>query len=43
MAPGSSPSTGYKRTYEEIWPRSSIEGLKIVADFWATGGRSSLI
>ena len=35
--------TGYKRTYEEIWPRSSIEGLKIVADYWATGGRSSLI
>ncbi len=35
--------TGYKRTYEEIWPRSSIEGLKISADFWATGGRSSLI
>jgi hypothetical protein len=36
-------STGYKRTYEEIWPRASIAGLKIVADFWATGGRSSLI
>ena len=35
--------TGYKRTYEEIWPRSSIEGLKIVADYWATDGRSSLI
>ena len=36
-------STGYKRTYEEIWPRSSIEGLKISADFWATDGRSNLI
>jgi hypothetical protein len=36
-------STGYKRTYEEIWPRSSVEGLKISADFWATGGRSNLI
>lgn len=35
--------TGYKRTYEEIWPRSSVEGLKISADFWATGGRSNLI
>jgi hypothetical protein len=36
-------STGYKRTYEEIWPRSSIEGLKVSADYWATGGRSNLI
>jgi hypothetical protein len=36
-------ATGYKRTYEEIWPRASLEGLKISADFWATGGRSSLI
>ena len=36
-------STAYKRTYEEIWPRSSVEGLKITADFWATDGRSSLI
>jgi hypothetical protein len=36
-------ATGYKRTYEEIWPRASIEGLRISADFWATGGRSSLI
>ena len=35
--------TGYKRTYEEIWPRASLEGLKISADFWATGGRSNLI
>lgn len=36
-------ATGYKRTYEEIWPRASVEGLKISADFWATGGRSNLI
>ncbi len=36
-------ATGYRRTYEEIWPRASIEGLKISADFWATGGRSNLI
>jgi len=36
-------STGYKRTYEEIWPRASVEGLKITADFWATDGRSSLM
>ena len=36
-------STGYKRTYEEIWPRGSVAGLRISADFWATGGRSDLI
>jgi hypothetical protein len=36
-------ATGYKRTYEEIWPRASIQGLKISADLWATGGRSNLI
>jgi hypothetical protein len=35
--------TGYKRTYEELYPRGSIEGLKITADFWATGGRSNLV
>jgi hypothetical protein len=35
--------TGYKRTYEEIWPRASLAGLKVSADFWATDGRSSLI
>lgn len=36
-------ATGYKRTYEEIWPRASIQGLKITADLWATGGRSKLM
>ena len=35
--------TAYKRTYEELYPRASIEGLRITADFWATGGRSSLV
>jgi hypothetical protein len=35
--------TGYKRTYEELWPRSSIEGLQLTADRWATDGRSSLL
>jgi len=35
--------TGYQRTYEEVWPRASLEGLRITADFWATGGRSSLL
>jgi SnoaL-like domain len=36
-------ATGYKRTYEEIWPRASLDGLRLSADFWATGGRSDLI
>jgi hypothetical protein len=35
--------TGYERTYEELWPRASIEGLRITADQWETGGRSSLL
>ena len=36
-------TTGYKRTYEEIWPRSAIQGWRLSADFWATGGRSDLV
>lgn len=36
-------ATGYKRTYEELWPRASVAGLKITADFWATDGRSNLV
>ena len=36
-------ATAYKRTYEEIWPRASIEGLRLSADLWATGGRSNLV
>jgi hypothetical protein len=34
--------TGYQRTYEELMPRSSIDGLTLTADWWATGGRSTL-
>jgi SnoaL-like domain len=34
--------TGYKRTYEEIFPRASIQGLRLTASWWATGGRSEL-
>lgn len=34
--------TGYKRTYEEIFPRASISGLQVTADWWATDGRSTL-
>ena len=35
-------STGYKRTYEEIQPRGTVEGLRLTASWWGTGGRSSL-
>jgi len=34
--------TGYKRTYEELVPRGSVAGLRLTADWWATGGRSTL-
>ncbi len=34
--------TGYRRTYEEIFPRDSVAGLRLTADWWATDGRSNL-
>ena len=34
--------TGYKRTYEEVMPRASIEGLRLTASWWSTDGRSEL-
>lgn len=34
--------TGYRRVYEELYPRSSVQGLSVTADFWATEGRSTL-
>lgn len=34
--------TGYKRTYEEVFPRASIEGLDLTASWWGTGGASTL-
>jgi hypothetical protein len=34
--------TGYRRTYEEIFPRASVEGLRLTASWWGTGGRSEL-
>lgn len=34
--------TGYRRTYEEMFPRGSVTGLRLTADWWATNGRSSL-
>lgn len=35
-------STGYKRVYEELYPRASIEGLRVTGDYWSTKGRSRL-
>jgi hypothetical protein len=34
--------TGYKRTYEELFPRASIAGLELTAHWWDTNGRSKL-
>jgi hypothetical protein len=34
--------TGYRRVYEEVVPRSSVPGLAVTAQWWATGGRSQL-
>lgn len=34
--------TGYKRVFEEIQPRGNVEGLRLTASWWATGGRSEL-
>ena len=36
-------ATGYKRLWEEIAPRASIEGLALTASWWRTDGRSSLV
>lgn len=35
-------STGYTRVYEEVYPRTSLAGLRVTADHWATQGRSRL-
>jgi len=35
-------TTGYRRTYEELMPRASIEGLTLTASWWGTGGASTL-
>ena len=34
--------TGYKRVFEEMQPRGNVEGLRLTASWWATGGRSEL-
>lgn len=35
-------ATGYKRVYEELYPRASVQGLSVTASYWATEGRSML-
>lgn len=35
-------ATGYRRLWEEMAPRASIEGLRLTASWWHTDGRSSL-
>jgi hypothetical protein len=34
--------TGYSRTWEEMFPRASLAGLKLTASLWETGGKSKL-
>ena len=34
--------TGYRRSFEEMHPRGSIEGLTLTASWWGTDGQSSL-
>jgi len=34
--------TGYLRTYEEIFPRKDLPGLRLTAHGWKTGGKSEL-
>ena len=34
--------TGYERTYEEIYPRKNVEGLKLTASRWQGDGTSEL-
>ena len=34
--------TGYRRTFEMTLPTASVEGMRLTASWWATGGRSSL-
>jgi hypothetical protein len=34
--------TGYRRTFEQVVPRASVEGLALTASWWGTDGRSQL-
>jgi hypothetical protein len=34
--------TGYKRSFEEIFPRQAVSGLRLTASWWGTGGKTQL-
>ncbi len=34
--------TGYSRTWEQMFQRDSLAGLKLTASLWETGGKSSI-
>lgn len=34
--------TGYQRTFEQLVPRASIDGIALTASWWGTDGRSQL-
>jgi hypothetical protein len=34
--------TGYRRTFEQLIPRASIQGLTLTASWWGTDGQSQL-
>lgn len=34
--------TGYRRSFEQLLPRASIEGLTLTASWWGTDGQSTL-
>ena len=34
--------SGYQRIFEEVYPRSSIPGLRLTGTLWDSGGRSTL-
>ena len=34
--------TGYRRSFEQVIPRASIEGIALTASWWGTDGRSDL-
>lgn len=34
--------TGYRRSFEQILPRASVEGMTLTASWWGTDGQSTL-
>ena len=35
-------STGYRRTFEEMWTRADQPSLRLTASWWGSGGQSSI-